>query len=192
MKTAIYGAGGFALQMLDTVEDLVKQGRDVCFVSDDGPDFLGNVPVLHPDQIRDADYCIAIANGVKRRQIAGTLQNFTALHAATAIVSPHARLGQGAILAHHVIIEASAVIGAHFHANIYSYVAHECVIGDYVTFAPRVNCNGAVTIGNGAYIGTGACIRQGISIGEGAVVGMGAVVVKDVPPGATVKGNPAR
>ena len=49
-----------------------------------------------------------------------------------------------------------------------------------------------MTIGDGAYVGSGALIRQGITIGAGAVVGMGAVVVRDVAPGETVVGNPAR
>ncbi|MEP6868613.1 MAG: DapH/DapD/GlmU-related protein, partial [Novosphingobium sp.] len=78
------------------------------------------------------------------------------------------------------------------HCNLYSYVEHDCVIGDFVTFAPAVRCNGNVRIGDGAYIGSNAVIRQGITIGEGAVVGMGAVVIRDVPTGATVVGNPAR
>src|SRR3546814_1294848 len=88
-------------------------------------------------------------------------------------------------------------IGLGFHANIYSYVAHDSVIGDYVTFAPGVMCNGNVMIEDHAYLGTGAIIRQGepgrpLVIGRGAVVGMGAVVTKNVAPGATVVGNPAR
>ena len=88
-------------------------------------------------------------------------------------------------------------IGKSFHANIYSYVAHDCRIGDFVTFAPKVCCNGNVHIEDHAYIGTGAIIRQGtperpLVIGEGAVVGMGAVVTRDVPAGVTVVGNPAR
>lgn len=71
------------------------------------------------------------------------------------------------------------------------------MIGDCVTFAPRVSCNGNVVIGDGAYIGTGAVIKQGtpdrpLRIGAGAVVGMGAVVTRDVAPGMTVVGNPAR
>ncbi len=43
-----------------------------------------------------------------------------------------------------------------------------------------------------ASIGSGATILCGIRIGKGATVGAGAVVTRDVPPGATVVGNPAR
>ncbi|HUO56398.1 MAG TPA: acyltransferase [Candidatus Paceibacterota bacterium] len=43
----------------------------------------------------------------------------------------------------------------------------------------------------GAVIGSNATIGCGLTIGAGATIGMGAVVTKDVPPGATVVGNPA-
>lgn len=43
-----------------------------------------------------------------------------------------------------------------------------------------------------ASIGSNATILCGITIGEGALVGAGAVVTRDVPPGATVVGVPAR
>jgi len=88
-------------------------------------------------------------------------------------------------------------IGRHFHCNLYSYVEHDCHIGDFVTFAPGVKCNGNVVIEDYAYIGAGAILRQGspdspLRIGRGAVVGMGAVVTRDVASGTTVVGNPAR
>jgi UDP-2-acetamido-3-amino-2,3-dideoxy-glucuronate N-acetyltransferase len=41
-------------------------------------------------------------------------------------------------------------------------------------------------------IGSGATILCGVRIGRGASVGAGAVVTRDVPPGGTVAGNPAR
>lgn len=47
-------------------------------------------------------------------------------------------------------------------------------------------------VGKRAAIGSGATILCGISIGEGALIGAGAVVVKSVPAGAVVVGNPAK
>lgn len=41
-------------------------------------------------------------------------------------------------------------------------------------------------------IGSGAVILCGIRIGKGSLIGAGAVVTKDVPPGETVVGVPAR
>ena len=44
----------------------------------------------------------------------------------------------------------------------------------------------------GAALGSGAVIMGGVRIGAGALVGAGAVGTRDVEPGATVVGNPAR
>ena len=114
-----------------------------------------------------------------------------------AIVMGPADIDEGAIICGFCTITTNVRIGRFFHANIYSYVEHDAVIGDYVTFAPRVNCNGNITIKDLAYIGAAATIRQGdygrpTVIGRAAVVGMGAVVLNSVPDGETVVGNPAR
>lgn len=101
-------------------------------------------------------------------------------------------IGDGACLSPFVTLTSNIRIGRCFHANLYSYVEHDCVIGDFVTFAPGAKVNGNVTIGDHVYIGSGAVIRQGITIGNDAVVGMGAVVTRDVSPCDTVVGNPAK
>jgi serine O-acetyltransferase len=48
------------------------------------------------------------------------------------------------------------------------------------------------TLGKGVVVGAGAKILGPITVGDGARVGSNAVVVKDVPPGATAIGVPAR
>jgi maltose O-acetyltransferase len=49
-----------------------------------------------------------------------------------------------------------------------------------------------ITIGADVWIGGGAIILGGLTIGDGAIIGAGSVVTRNVPPGATAAGNPAR
>jgi maltose O-acetyltransferase len=49
-----------------------------------------------------------------------------------------------------------------------------------------------VAIGRNVWIGAAAIVLPGVTIGDDAIVGAGAVVTRDVRPGATVVGNPAK
>ena len=140
---------------------------------------------------------IAIANSMLREILVDRCQadgvGFFQVQAPNVVVMDNVVIGEGAILSPFVTLTSNIKIGRHFHANLYSYVEHDCVIGDFVTFAPGAKCNGNVVIEDHAYIGAGAVIKQGLPraplvIGRGAVVGMGAVVTKSVPAGTTVVG----
>jgi sugar O-acyltransferase (sialic acid O-acetyltransferase NeuD family) len=145
--------------------------------------------------------CVAIANGKIRESLVSQCiadsVSFFEVRAANVVELVDVEIGEGAVLCPFVTITSNIRIGKHFHANLYSYVEHDSVIGDFVTFAPGVHCNGNVNIEDYAYIGAGALLKQGkpgnpLTIGRGAIVGMGAVVTKNVAPGTTVIGNPAR
>lgn len=200
----IVGAGGHGAEVLNCLRDVIAARTHEVRFADANPrsaEFLG-IPLEHQDAIAaDEQFVIAIGSSQARECIDVELIDRGArpflLRAPTAVVGPAVDLGEGAALAEFALLTANIRIGRQFQCNTFSYVAHDCVIGDFVTFAPRVSCNGNVHIGDHAYIGSGAVLRNGtpgrpLQIGAGATIGMGAVVVGDVAPGATVVGNPAR
>jgi sugar O-acyltransferase (sialic acid O-acetyltransferase NeuD family) len=193
-RLVIYGAGGFGREVVTAARN---ERRSIVFAADGPPiDFCGLETIAASEIAPEDEVVIAIADCAARVRLANLPVRFGRVVAPTVVIGPEVEIGEGAILCDFAMVTASARIGRHFHGNIYSYVAHDCVIGDFVTFAPKVCCNGNVHIGDGAYVGTGAVLRNGrpgtpLRIGAGAIVGMGAVVTKDVPPGATVVGNPA-
>lgn len=144
---------------------------------------------------------LAIASSTVRERLAKRCAEDAvrpwSVRAQNALTMDDVHMGEGAILSPFVTLTSNIRIGRHFHANLYSYVEHDCVIGDFVTFAPAVQCNGNIVVEDHAYIGAGAVIKQGkpgqpLVIGRGAFVGMGAVVTRSVAPGTTVVGNPAK
>ncbi len=210
MLVGIYGASGFGREVLPLVrKTLSDKGLEsrIVFVDDGGHAETANGYAIYTysqfieQAEKDKSIVIAIADGKIRKALAEKCLadglKMLPVRADNVVTLDEAEVGEGEILCHFTQLTSNIQIGKFFHANIYSYVAHDCVIGDYVTFAPGVRCNGNVHIQDLAYIGTGAIIKQGtperpLVIGRGAVVGMGAVVTKDVPPGVTVVGNPAR
>lgn len=211
-RFAIFGASGCGRGVMPLVRkqlqaDLETGLVDLVFV-DDQP----SAPVVNGQRVltysqwlsepaSSRHINVAIANGQVRQKLvqrcaADGVQFFEA-RSTNVVQLDDVQLGEGAVLCPFVTLTSNVRIGSHFHANLYSYVEHDCVIGDFVTLAPGVHCNGNVHIEDYAYIGAGAVIKQGLLgapliIGRGAVVGMGAVVTKSVPPGVTVVGNPAR
>jgi sugar O-acyltransferase (sialic acid O-acetyltransferase NeuD family) len=213
----IFGTGGFGREVMPLARHAIKKWHggdtdaELVFVVDNNhviqqSVLLNGHRVLTMEEYFFAEaterrFNIAIGDSRIRERFANSIPKDIA-QPFSIVAQDHVSLdqncvGEGAIFCSFTHITSNARIGRFFHANIYSYVAHDCVIGDFVTFAPGVMCNGNVVIEDHAYIGTGVVIKQGtpekpLVIGQGAVVGMGAVVTKSVAPGATVIGNPAK
>jgi sugar O-acyltransferase (sialic acid O-acetyltransferase NeuD family) len=210
-RYAVYGASGFGREIMPLARQQLAISEDrsweLVFV-DDSPvasEKNGHRVLRYDEWLNEPAEVRCIAIGIASSRVRERIAErctadgvgFLDLRASNVVVFDDVSIGCGAVLAPFVTITSNVRIGRQFHANIYSYVAHDCVIGDYVTFAPSVHCNGNVMVEDYAYIGAGAILRQGkpgqpLVIGRGAVVGMGAVVTRNVPPGVTVVGNPAR
>jgi sugar O-acyltransferase (sialic acid O-acetyltransferase NeuD family) len=209
-KFAIFGASGYGREVMPLARQQLadSQGSSELVFVDDSPSVAevnGHRVLTYAQWLAEPASSrrinIAIASSTARQKLVERCiadgVGFFEVRAANVVQLDDVVIGEGAILNPFSMLTSNIRIGKHFHANIYSYVAHDCVIGDYVTFAPGVKCNGNVVVEDHAYIGTGAVLKQGkpgdpLVIGRGAVVGMGAVVTKNVAPGTTVVGNPAR
>lgn len=72
------------------------------------------------------------------------------------------------------------------------HIGHEAHLHKNAELTAGITVAGFVDIGERAYIGVNAALRNRVSVGADSFIGMGAVVTKDVEPGITVAGNPAR
>jgi len=208
---AVFGAGGYGREVMPLARDqLIKNDvpiNNLFFVVDSPEiDFINGIKVISTEQFlsmncAEKNITYAIADSRIREEKSEFFRNSSAndwtVLAQNCLIMDDVKIGSGSIISPFVTLTSNISIGMNFHANIYSYVAHDCIVGDFVTLAPGVKCNGNVVIGSHAYIGTGAVIRNGsnkdpLVIGKYAVVGMGAVVTKSVPDGVTVIGNPAK
>jgi acetyltransferase-like isoleucine patch superfamily enzyme len=124
------------------------------------------------------------------------------------------RIGDETRIGPFVEIQRGAVIGTRCKIQSHTFICtgvrieDEVFVGHGVVFVndkhPRATTSDGVlegpddwellttTVERGASIGSGAVILGGVRIGRAAVVGAGAVVTRDVAPGSTVVGNPAR
>jgi sugar O-acyltransferase (sialic acid O-acetyltransferase NeuD family) len=207
----LFGTGGFAREVMPFVRQspfFQNEGKDciVYYVAKDAFHMkaLDDVKIITEEEFVgmhvDRYFNIAIASPATRRLIAERILNVAKpidLIDQNARIVGSNKIANGAIFCSFSLVTSGTRIGRFFHGNYHSSISHDCAIGDFVTFSPGAICGGNVVIDNAVYVGAGAIIRNGVPgrplrIGEGAVVGMGAVVTKDVPPGATVVGNPAR
>ena len=109
-----------------------------------------------------------------------------------AVISSLANIGNSVQLLAGSVVGPYASIGDFSIINSGANVDHDCIIGKGCHLAPRAALAGEITVQDHVFIGTNATVLPRICIGSGAVIGAGAVVTKDVAPGVTVVGNPAR
>jgi acetyltransferase-like isoleucine patch superfamily enzyme len=124
------------------------------------------------------------------------------------------RIGDETRIGPFVEIQRGASIGARCKVQSHTFVCDGVEIGDEVFVGhgvvfindkfPRATTDeGSLQTGehwellptvveHRASLGSGAIVLGGVRIGEGAIVGAGAVVTRDVAPGETVAGVPAR
>ncbi len=203
------GAGGFAREILGTIDDINTQtGASISpigFIYDgankDKGKLIHNIPVLGEISclknfdLQEVQLVAAVGRSVWRRKMVEEAKKFGAIFMSiihpTVIISKWAKIGEGAIIRGFSNVMPEVVIGDFFVGNSFVSIGHDALIGNFVHMNPHVFISGKTKIGNDVYIGVRATILP-CKIGDNTIIGACALVTKDVPPNMLAKGIPAK
>jgi UDP-3-O-[3-hydroxymyristoyl] glucosamine N-acyltransferase len=87
---------------------------------------------------------------------------------------------------------SDTIIHSHVKTDDHVHIAHNCEIGARTVITACSEISGSVKIGERCWLSPNCSIMNKINIGDDSFIGLGAVVIKDVPAGAVMAGNPAK
>ena len=204
----ILGAGGTAGDVLDWLPAFPLSGKYKCLgLLDDDPakrdELFGGHRVLGPlgdaGKWPGARFVDALGGPRSHRHRAEIVartglgdDQFQTLVHPLASVSPRAVLGSGCLVYPFAFVGPDVRLGRHVTVLSHVSINHGTQVGDWCILASHAALAGDVRVGEHSYLGMGCRIIGGVTVGDGCMVGMGSVVLRDVPPGGVVGGNPAR
>lgn len=205
MRLLLVAASGLAREVL--AAECARGRRGHVRVLDDDPDrwggdLAGAQVVGGLDAVTDYDdhaIVVCAGRGAVRREIVERLTRLgvgadryaTVVHPAVE-VPRGCTVGRGSILLAGAVLTADVHVGRHVVAMPHVVLTHDDVVEDHATLCAGATLGGGVRVGEAAYLGMRCAVREHVTVGAGATVGMGAVVLRDVPPGETWTGVPAR
>lgn len=200
----IFGFGGLARELWGWIrnsKDEMTRARVSAFVIDgqSSTSLYDDIPVVNRATAAGEgprEYLLAVADSAARRRLSAELDGLgwragQYIHE-SAMLGINLSIGPGTIVFPRCSLSSDTTIGAHVLINGGTAIGHDCTIGSYTSLLGGISVNGNVVLGESVLIGAGAIIYPGKKIGSGATVGMGSVVFRDVAPGQTVFGNPAK
>lgn len=167
-----------------------------------GATFEG-IPVVGPlsahAEFRDSQFVFGIGSSRARFLRFGILkrlgiprQRYATLIDPSATIYPSAKIGRGCIIFPGAVVCADAVVEDFVQVLFHSAIGVANRVCEGALITSHVVTTGDVVLGPYSHIGASSAIAPGVLVGAGAQVAIGSVVLRDVPVGAFVLGNPAR
>lgn len=201
----IVGAGGFGRELLQWIKDInrVSQTWNIKGFIDDNPNALLGYDCDYSviGSIADWEsgdnevFALAIAEPHTKVSVVGVLKQrgaeFADIIHPLAKISEFTKHGEGLVMYPSAALNVNTKVGD-FVTLLSSGIGHDVVVDDYATISSYCGIPRGVHIGKRAYLADHAVILPEHSVGDDAYVGAGSVVVRNVPAGKKVFGNPAK
>lgn len=177
-KLVLVGGGGHCRSCIDVIEasgsfeiigildvaekigekvcgySIVATDRDTARFAAEGANFLITIGQIEP--------------GDRRAEIFEQIQSeggkLAVVVSPRAHISSRAKIGEGTIIMHDVLVNACASVGVNCIINTKALIEHDAVVGDHCHVSTGAIINGGVVVGSGSFIGSGAVTKQYISI----------------------------
>jgi sugar O-acyltransferase (sialic acid O-acetyltransferase NeuD family) len=206
MNLIIVGAGGLGREIYAWVMHDITNKPEIKILGflDDNPNVLdkysypvgiiNNLDNYQPKP--DEKLIISIMHPPTKRNVVDKLkakgaQFYTFIHPSV-IKGLFIELGEGCVVCPNCILTNNIKLGDFVFVNVNSTVGHDSIVGDYTSINGKVEICASVNIGEECTFGVGAKIIPERKIGAGSTVGAGSIVIRNVPAGVTVFGNPAK
>ena len=210
MKTlVIVGAEGSAREVLDValaINASEKIFNILGFISDFPPPnarpeylgapWLGTINKFIAQGGSNVHFVVGVGDPIARRKLSAQLIN--AGYQPATLVHPSStqgrqvEIGPGSVICSHASLMNNIVVGSFCLISVNCTIGHDVVLEDFVTVNPLSSISGNVRVETEVLVGAGSTTLQGLNVGRSATIGAGAVVTRNVDPGLTVVGAPAK
>lgn len=147
---------------------------------------------IQPDDV----FFIAMGEPRWRKHYAEIIEKkggcFMSIIAKRAFVNKTAVIGEGSFIAGWSCVSDNVKIGKHGIVHVFSDLGHDVVVGDYCTIEAYSFLGGYAKMGNESVMHVRSTLIRTKSIGNNVEVGSSSVVMRNVPDGQHVFGNPAK
>ena len=210
-RIVVIGAGGFAREVKWLIEEIDRATPGWSFAGyvvsdlarvgdqDSRAQILGDYSWLWANRGQFDGLAIGIGTPATRLKLSRELLREFPAEVWPPLIHPNVRfdassseVGPGVLLCAGTVGTVNLKLRPFALVNLACTLGHEAEIGEGCVLNPTVNVSGGVVMEEGVLVGTGAQVLQYLRLGANSTVGAGSVVTKDVAPGTTVVGIPAK